>query len=292
MDRAEGLDRSAVPGEPEQRANRVELVFARDPSGRTYLRRQFAAYPYHICRPLIFGGDPPGMVTLYLQSCSGGIFRHDRLRETIVGEPGAQALVTTQAATIVHSMEAGEARQSIAIDAEEGSLLEVLPDPLILFPRSRLRTHLAMRAHPDATVIAAESFILHDPAGGGATFDWLHATSEIFDGAGAVLARDRFRLTGEVLKEALPGLNGPYSAQGTLFVLHRQRPVAEILTALRAAVEPVSGAYAGASELPRGCGAWMRVLAHDSAALRASLTAAWGNVRECLTGLRPAPRRK
>ncbi len=72
----------------EDARGRLELAFARDPSGRTYLRRQFASYPYHVCRPLSFGGDPQGMATIYLQSSAGGIFRDDRLREHIVAEEG------------------------------------------------------------------------------------------------------------------------------------------------------------------------------------------------------------
>ncbi|HZF35124.1 MAG TPA: urease accessory protein UreD, partial [Candidatus Angelobacter sp.] len=82
----------------------AEITFARDPGGRTYVRRQHVSYPYHVCRALTFAGDPPGMATLYLQSCAGGIYRDDRLRERIVAEEGAAAHLTTQASTIVHSM--------------------------------------------------------------------------------------------------------------------------------------------------------------------------------------------
>ena len=132
---------------------RLELTFARDPSGRTYLRGQYASYPYHVCRPLSFGGDPQGMATIYLQSSAGGIFRDDRLREHIVAEEGAAAHVTTQASTIVHSMDRGDARQEVLIEAAAGSFIEVLPDPFILFPQSRFASDVRVRAHETATVV-------------------------------------------------------------------------------------------------------------------------------------------
>ncbi|MGH6961858.1 MAG: urease accessory protein UreD, partial [Dongiaceae bacterium] len=135
----------------------LELTFARDPSGRTYLRRQYAGYPYHVGRPLSFGGDPAGMATIYLQSSAGGIFRDDRLREDIVAEEGAAAHVTTQASTIVHGMDRGDARQDVLIEAAAGSFIEVLPDPFILFPQSRFASDVRIRAHETATVVVANS---------------------------------------------------------------------------------------------------------------------------------------
>ena len=53
-----------------------------------------------------------------------------------------------------------------------------------------------------------------------------------------------------------------------------------------------AGLYAGASTLPGGCGAWLRVLADDASAMRAVLDRAWTAARERITGHRPGPRRK
>ena len=137
----DGATTAAAIVDAEARGN-LELTFARDSGGRTYLRRQFAGYPYHVCRPFSYAGDPPGMATLYLQSCAGGIYRGDRLREHIVAEAGGAAHVTTQAATIVHSMDRGSARQEVLIEAAAGSFVEVLPEPFILFPQAHFASDL------------------------------------------------------------------------------------------------------------------------------------------------------
>lgn len=270
---------------------RAEITFARDPVGRSYIRRQFVSYPYHVCRPLAFAGDPDGMATIYLQSCAGGIFRDDRLREHFGAEEGTSAHVTTQAATIVHSMDRGMARQDVMIEASAGSLLEVMPDPFILFPRARFANAVHVRAHETATVIVTDSFSCHDPAGGGAMFDWFHGDLVVQDWQGRVLARDRFRVPGTAVAGRYAGITAAYASQGSVFVIHRGR-TAELVDALRTATAGIDHIYAGASALPNGCGAWLRVMAIDAVGLRAATAAAWQSIRRILTGRLPSPRRK
>lgn len=271
---------------------RLEMTFARDPSGRTYIRRQFVGYPYHVCRPLSFGGDPAGMATIYLQSCAGGIFRDDRLREHIVAEEGAVAHVTTQASTIVHGMDRGSARQAVLIEAAAGAFVEVLPDPFILFPQSRFASDLRIRAHETATVVVADSFICHDPAGAGAMFERFQGALRVEDLQGNLLALDRFHTTGATIAERRAGITGAFVVQGGLFVIQRQGAAPAVVDALRAAAAGIAQTYAGASELPNGCGAWLRVMAADGIGLRTAMTSAWQAVRATVTGQIPMPRRK
>jgi urease accessory protein len=275
----------------EEPRGRAEITFACDPGGRSYVRRQFVSYPYHVCRPLTFAGDPDGMATIYLQSCAGGIFRDDRLREHFSAEEGTSAHVTTQAATIVHSMDRGMARQDVMIEASADSLLEVMPDPFILFPGARFANAVHVRAHETATVVVTDAFSSHDPAGEGAMFDWFHGDLVVQDWQGRVLARDRFRVPGTAIASRHPGITAAFAAQGSLFVIHRGR-TAELVEALRTATAGIDHIYAGASELPHGCGAWVRIMAQDAVGLRAAMTAAWQSTRRLLTGRLPSPRRK
>lgn len=291
LDTAPNLE--ALPAETAAATRgRAELTFARDLGGRTYLRRQFVSYPYHVCRPLTFGGDPDGMATVYLQSCAGGIFRDDRLQERIVAEAGAAAHVTTQAATIVHSVDRGWAAQEVLIEAGAGSLLEVMPDSFILFPQARFASTVRAQVADTATVILADSFSRHDPAGTGATFDWFHGDVAVEDRQGRALARDRFRIAGADVAARRPGITGGHATLGTLFVIRRGEGAGALVDALRAATAALGDVYAGASTLPNGCGAWLRIMAADAVALRAAMTAAWQSVRHLLTGRVPAPRRK
>jgi len=276
---------------PRPQTAQAELEFARDANGATYVHRQRVGYPFHVGRSLKMPGDPPGMPTLYLQSCSGGIFEGDDLKLRITAGEGAAAHVATAASTVVHSMQARPASQQVELCAHSGSFLEYLPDPLILFPAAKLKSGMRVRVQSGATVIFGDSVLLHDPKGGNDPFDWLQSDTLIEDDAGKLLARDRFRIDGTQLARGLAGISGSWKAQGSLFVATSAKTPAELVAAMRAAPMP-AGVYAGVTILPNQSGAWTRILATDAAALKAALFSAWAALRQTLTGAALMPRRK
>ena len=267
------------------------LRFARAPDGRSYIARQRVGYPFHITRPFHFDEAPAGVLTLYLQSVSGGIYQGEDLVMTCAAGAGSAAHVTTQAATIVHRMPAAPARQTVALEAADGALLEYLPDPLIMFPGARLTSVLEIEAAADATVIASESFAHHDPGGEDRRFDSFAAEMRIRDEGGRLLALERYDVEGERLA-AGRGLVARWPAQGSFVVAHRGSACEAILATLRSALTPTDEFYGGASALPNEAGVGVRLLAQDGAALRRGLEAAWRAVRLALYGAPPVPRRK
>jgi urease accessory protein len=273
-------------------SSRSEYVFSTDPAGRTYLSRQLVPYPFHICRLHYVDQDPPGMATLYVQSCSAGLLQHDDLQTSVIAQDDAKIHFTTAAQTIVHSMDEGEAKQKIRIEAFPGTLVEYLPESLILFPQSRLRSSIHITAHEGSSVVACEWFLLHDYSGGDRMFDRLESDLRVDRPNGDLLALDRFHVTGDVLKKSLPGVNGAYRAQGSFLVVSEQQAPESTVSVIRRALAQVPGIYAGASILRNKSGAWTRILAPDGLALRSAMLAAWTATREVLTNLRPLPRRK
>jgi len=274
-------------------APQADLVFTRAPDGRTYISHQRVGYPLHITRPFHLDRAPEGLLTLYLQSVSGGIYRGEQLALNLRAEAGAQAQVTTQSATIVHRMETdGAARQDMVIHVAEGALLEYLPDPLILFPGARFASTLRVVAAPGATVILSDAFTQHDSREQGGCFARLASDTRIERPDGTLLAFDRFDIDGELGEAHFDGAAGAYPAHGTLMAVHTGCPPDELAAALRAALAECDGIYAGASTMPRDCGAWARILAKDGLALRAALKAAWIAARVIITGAKPALRPK
>ena len=55
------------------------LRFERDPSGRTFLARQFTTYPFFCAAPFHLDRAPRGMLTAILQSSAGGLYEGERL---------------------------------------------------------------------------------------------------------------------------------------------------------------------------------------------------------------------
>ena len=276
---------------PPSQSAQADLGFARDADGATYVSRQRVGYPFHVGKALKMPGDPVGMPTVFLQSCSGGVFEGDDLRLQVVAHEGSRAHVSTAASTVVHSMEAHAATQKVEMQVHAGAYLEYLPDPLILFPRAKLANGVDVRVHPGGTAIFSDAILLHDPKGGEGRFDWMASDTAIRDGGGRLLARDRFRIGGAQLAQSRPGVAGHWKAQATLFVVTDAIPSADIVAAMRTALA-IEGVYAGAAALPNQSGAWTRMLAIDAAALKVGMFATWSAARRQLTGSAPGPRRK
>lgn len=289
-DRLPAAELLALGGSPGDAVPQVDLVLAADAHGRTWLARQRAAYPFHVGRLWHVPGDPAGMATLYIQCSSGGIFAGDDLQLRVTAAPGSRAHVTSAASTLAHRVDDGIARQRIALRAERDTVLEYLPDPLVLFPGARVRSEIDLQVHRDAIVIAADILVPHE-LGDGGRFALFDGETRISDTEARLLVRDRLRLTGEHVGNGDPGMLGRWRCQATLFVLQRAVPHHDLVARLRSTLPSGSRAVGGASELPGGCGAWVRLLAADAATLRASLHDAWAAARQLLLHV-TAPRRR
>lgn len=269
----------------------MSIEFARAPDGLTHIAGQYAAYPFHICRPFRYEGDPAGMATVYMQSASGGLYEHERLETTLIVREGAAAHVTSQASTIVHEMQGGKAEQDVTLRAEQGAWLEYLPDPLILFPGARVESRVRLTLAEGAHAIVADSFLAHDSKAAGRSFDRLHSEIRIERADGRLLACDAFSIGGSAFREALTLGGRAFATHGSMAML---LPKVEdhMLAALRAALDGRDDCYGGVSLLPNDAGVWVRLVASDGAALRHAMVALWHSMRRAVLNRNPTPRRK
>jgi urease accessory protein len=199
--------------------------------------------------------------------------------------------VTTQSATVVHSMPKGTARQHVSVTAGEGSHVEYVPDPQVLFPDSRLRSTVHVRLASGATAIVADAFLRHDPGQDGGVFSSYASEIVIGGSKGETLAIDRLAIGGSLFASGHPGISGRFRAQATLIVARQDgipQAVSEALEQVRCGD---SGAI-GISRLPNSAGTMVRMLAADGASLREILLACWAAARFALKGAYPAERRK
>jgi urease accessory protein len=262
----------------------LAVRFAKDSQGRTYVARQRATHPFHLCRPLYRPDDPRGLATLYLQGCAGGLFEGDRLALELRVEEGAAAHVTTAAATIAHRMpDGGHAEQTLRLAVGTAALLEYFPDPLILFSASRTRSRVVIELAEGARMIVIDSFLPHRLPDADRPFDWFESTLQIENLAGTVLSRERFRADGARFHAGGVGVTGLSGCQGGLLVLGAGTAP---LGPLRTALSGRSGVMAGVSVLPEETGVMARLLGMDGALLRAALQVAWAAARSSL-GIAP-----
>ena len=288
---AEDVGLLAIDAAIGQTPSRSAVLHFAAADGHTHVAKQFAPYPFHFCRPFYVSGDSKGMATIYVQSCAGGIFEHDRLGLNVEAEQGSQAHVTTSASTIVHSMPTGEARQVVHVVANSDSLIEYLPDPMILFPGARINSTVNIVVDDTARVVLSDAFLMHDHQNQGEAFEWFRGDITVRNPQDQVLVRDRIRIDGRSILAAIPGVTGRFTAQASFMVLCRGLS-ADFLTSMRAALDSVENIYAGVSLLPGGAGVFSRILAADGVSLRAAQNCLWFEARKYWTGVAPMPRRK
>jgi urease accessory protein len=274
--------RDSTPLHPQ-----LDLCFSRASAGATYLSRQRAGYPFHVGRVLAEGHGADAAARVIVQSSSGGLFEDDDVFQHLVVATGARARVETAAATIVHSMTHGMARSRVNIEAHADARLDWLPHPSILFPHARLASAIDVTLHPGAQVLIADAYTTHDPAGSETPFESLDASVSVRNPQGRLLARDRFRLDG-MSGRPLGGVRQSFTAHGGLMVLTLD---AKQGGAVAAALERVTehAFYAGAGLLPGRCGAFVRILANDSFALRTILDGAIAAARHALAAASGTP---
>lgn len=270
-------------------SGRLDLEFAADAEGKTYLGRQYASYPFHICRTQFQDREIPGLATLYIQSCSGGVYEDDFLDLAFVVRKDAAVHVATQSATIVHTMPSGSASQLVQIQCERGAFVEYLPDPQILFPRSSYRSTTRVRLSEDAIAVVSDSILQHDPAGNGDMFSSYRAEFIIENADSAVLAIDRLEL--QTSPQLCPGILGSFAAQGTLIVACLNLPSTIQHELMKIKIDRGEAAI-GVTLLPKSAGLLVRILAADGASLKRVMHMVWCGVRFVLKGSIPVERRK
>ena len=242
----------------------LDLAFARSPSGETFLKRQYAAFPFHVTRTLGTGGE----ALVIVQSLGAGLVRGDRVRSRVAAGAGARARVETQGSTVAHAMPRGAARQAVRLEVGPGARLAWLPRPLILFPGADVAATLEIVLHPGGRAVWREAFLSHDAGRPGGRLARLAAETVLRRAGGPALAVDRFAIDGAALDETGPERR-VHAALGWA-----GEDCGDALAArLRAALAARDGVYGGVSALPGGAGLFARLAAPDGASLRRALDA-------------------
>ena len=251
---------------------RAELRFERDADGRTTLVHQYCEYPHHVVKPLYLDPERPDLPTLCLQSVSGGLFAGDRLSLRVEIGEAARVRLVTQAATKIHRSDGDLAATRVDLRVAASGCLEYSADPLILFPDARAASSTRVRLAPGAQALVREAFLHHAPATASGLFRLFESELIVSNVDGEQRAVDRQRIADPQRRPELRETLRRFPAQGAVYALGAPFD-GGCVGDLRAAVAPLD-VWAGASLLPNGCGAYLRVLAPDGHALRTALDAA------------------
>ena len=236
--------------------------------------------------------DPalPDMAFATIVSPSGGVLQGDRLEIAVRVEAGARLHLDTPSALRLYRMPDQPAEQEVTLTVDGDGYLEYLPDPAIPFAGADFASRTRASVAEGATLILAEAVTAGRAARGEVhRFTRYESVVEIGRPDGPVLALDATILD-PTNGLAAPGRLGGYAATGTLYVVRAGFNADLLREAVDAAEVP--GTSTGASRLPGGLGAWLKVLGPDGPSVSAVLSAAAAAAHHAVLGTpSPASRR-
>jgi urease accessory protein len=119
--------------------------------GRSVVVRRSAASPLRLLVPRAQGGA----AWIFTSTFGGGLVDGDAIALEAVIDPGARALVSTQASTKVYRSPRGTT-SSFRARVGSGATLVVLPDPVVAFAGARYRQSQTFDLDPDARLVVLD----------------------------------------------------------------------------------------------------------------------------------------
>lgn len=169
----------------------LDLLAAADADGRTVLRRQSFAAPFHISKP----HHDEGWLVVNMASPTPGLLSGDRVDVKVAIEPGARLLLTAPSASRIHTMPAGHAELRQEFQIASGGTLDYWPEYLIPQAGSRYHQRSVLRVEPGGTLLWTESLAPGRAASGEIfAFSELRIATDLHIGARHI-ARERYTLT-------------------------------------------------------------------------------------------------
>lgn len=264
----------------------LRLVFARR-GERSALVATDRRAPLVVQRALYWDEELPDMPCVYIITNSGGILQGDRYAIEIQVNSGAQAHVTTQAASKIHEMDANYASQTQEIVLEDGAYLEYLPDAVIPHRHSRFVTHTGITIAPTATLLYSEILMSgrrYYRDGERFQYDLFSSTVRAERPDGRELYTERFVLTPHRKDVRQNGIMNQYDVFGNVVLLATREHAEAVLADTPAAVNVEEGWAAGASRLPNEAGLVYKILAAETPVAREKVREFWGRVRRHVLG--------
>jgi len=255
--------------------------------GRTILRRQHVGYPLHVTRGFYLDRERPELLTIYLQSASGGLYAGDRLTLDIAVGPSASLHLTTQAATVVHDGQLGTSELCLRVNVGSGAFCAITSDPYILFPGADLKLHSVLVVPDDAVLLLVDGLAVHDPRQSGRSFAQFFSRQRVLRPDGRLLLQDCGRIAGAQLRGGLMDMMGAVAT--ALLIAPPER-----LPGIETLMQAVDGCacLGGASAAPNQAGLAMRILAPDAGVLARGIEAVFHTAGRAALGAELARRRK
>jgi len=260
---------------------------------RTILANIDRRAPYMVQRALYCDQEMPGLACVFLINTTGCVVQGDRLALDIMVGPRAQAHVTTQSATKIHTMDANYAAQTQTITLADDAYLEFLPDPVIPHRRARFLSDTRISIAPTATILFSE--IIQPGRRHHRPDECFGATVMSISTAGArpcgrPLFVEKLVIEPQRYPVRQTGVMDSFEVFGNVILCAPKDKTDRIFERVEADVDPALGLAFGPCRLPNDAGLIYKVLGRETTQVKAKVREFWGVVREEVIGVGlPAP---
>ena len=260
---------------------------------RTILANVERRAPYMVQRPLYCDQKMPGLAWVFLITTTGCLLQGDRLALDIRLGALAQAHITTQSATKIHTMDTNYAAQTQTIALDDGAYLEFLPDPVIPHRRARFLSETRISIAPTATLLYSEILqsgrkYHHPDECFGATVVSISIAATRPDGRS--LFDEKLVIEPQHHKMRQTGVMDSFDVFGNVIVCAPKEKADRIYQRVPADVDLAAGVAFGASRLPNDAGLIFKIVGRESAQVKVKVREFWEVVREEVIGAGiPAP---
>lgn len=280
----------------------IDLVLERR-AGRTRLTQSRTRPPLLVQQALYPDDAAPEMAHVFLANPTGGLLQNDCHRIAVSVGAGARAHVTTQSATKVYTMTDGVAEQRVRLNVAAGGYLEYLPDPLIPYRDASLEQEVEIVCEPGGALLFSD-VITPGRVAMGESFRFRRISNRVTvrGQSGWPAYREAFDLdpgAGNLTGVGILGFGGQQVADdvsaltlGSLLMVCDSQPARSILEQVRRSLGQRQGVLAGASMLPDGSGAGVKMIGRECAAVQQALNLVWSIARQALLGVAAPALRK
>lgn len=266
----------------------LRLGFRRRGS-RTVLTELNRRAPLLVQQALYWDEEMPELPCVPIISNSGGILQGDRYAIEIDLADGAEAHITTQAATKIHEMDANFASQTQEIVLAAGSYLEYLPHPVIPHKHARFVSRTRISIDPSATLLYSEILMpgrKYYGSGEVFAYDLFSSSIRAERPDGKALFAEKFIIEPQVFDVGNVAVMGRFDVFANVLLLTPKSHAERVFEQVEPVIDVTRGWAAGLSRLPGEAGLIYKVLGLESQLVRAKVREFWSLVRPEVKGAR------
>ena len=255
---------------------------------RTALVELYRRAPLLVQQALYWDEMRPGLPCVYIITTSGCVLQGDRSTIDIQVGADAEAHVTTQAATKIHSMDANYATQYQQLVLCDNAYLEYVPQPLIPHKHARFLSDTRIVIGNGATLLFCEVLLpgrKYHGRGEVFEFDVFSTTVSAKRVVGEELFTEKLVIQPAAQSVRSIGVMGSFDVFGNVILLTPKQHAERILEQVPAVVDRYESWAAGASRLPNEAGLVYKVLGTESAQVRAKVREFWSLTRREVLGV-------